>query len=59
MHLQARVRNRHLKNQQILGVERVRVPAVVAVEEVLVRVEGQMYHHYLTHLTKMAHRKLK
>ena len=59
MHLQARVRNQHLKNQRILGVERVRVPAVVAVEEVLAKVEGQMYHHYLTHLTKMAHHKLK
>ena len=57
MHLQARVRNRLQKSQWILGVER--VLAVVAVEEVLAKAEGQMYHHYPTFQTKMAHHKLK
>ena len=57
MHLQARVRNRHLKNQWILGVER--VLAVVVVEEVLAKAEGQMYHHYPTFQTKMVHHKLR
>ena len=55
MHLQARVRSRHLKNQEIPGVEPVQMPAVVAVEGVYAQAEGQMYHRYPTHITKITH----